>query len=641
MASRINKVIGHMVQVDNTQTRLDTQGLKNKYRKNIDIDELGDVIEHHHHEMRKRMYDVVNQNPIFIPKYQMSLHEERELALKRLQAFCGTGLFSVKAFMPGNDPREIFAAHELAGFIDGSMATKLTVQFNLFGSTLVKMGTERHYHLLDGIDRLDEIGCFGLTELGYGNNAIKMETTATYDPSDDTWIVHTPTPLAQKYWITNSAVHAKWIIVFAQTYVHGKHEGLHTFLVRMRDDNMMIQPGVRIEDMGVKMGCNGVDNGKIWFNKVKIPRSHLLNRFADLDSSDQFVCGIKKLRARFIKVADGLLSGRICIASMSNTGAMCSLATLMRYAATRLTVGPTGESDTPIMDYQLVQNAVLPLLAESICLRFGMNYVKDRYAGLDGADDPHETMVLCTVIKPMVTWQANEVGNICRERAGGQGYLSVNRLGEAISFAHAGMTAEGDNSVLFQKVAKELGARLKKGKHKFPRKLSETSNMNRAFNLLLKREKDTLLGLGATMQKKMSAGKPLFQVWMKEEADLVQKVSWSYGQRMVLEQAMKVLDKFRDVELKTVMTHLVELYAVHCVCKDTWFLMTGTLSPADAQKMQARKDELVKLVAPYALSITDSFRIPEAMFGPVGKNWEKYNVYHNFGERMTNYPLEG
>jgi hypothetical protein len=32
-----------------------------------------------------------------------------------------------------------------------------------------------------------------------------------------------------------------------------------------------------------------------------------------------------------------------------------------------------------------------------------------------------------------------------RERCGGQGYLSVNRFGELIGFAHAGMTAEGDN----------------------------------------------------------------------------------------------------------------------------------------------------------------------------------------------------
>lgn len=32
----------------------------------------------------------------------------------------------------------------------------------------------------------------------------------------------------------------------------------------MQDMNVM--PDVRIEDMGHKMGCNGVDNGKLWFD---------------------------------------------------------------------------------------------------------------------------------------------------------------------------------------------------------------------------------------------------------------------------------------------------------------------------------------------------------------------------------------
>lgn len=30
--------------------------------------------------------------------------------------------------------------------------------------------------------------------------------------------------------------------------------------------DLSICPGVRIEDMGHKMGCNGVDNGKLWFD---------------------------------------------------------------------------------------------------------------------------------------------------------------------------------------------------------------------------------------------------------------------------------------------------------------------------------------------------------------------------------------
>merc|ERR1719157_169430 len=131
-----------------------------------------------------------------IPRYNISLAEERELALRRLQRICDSEFISVLDFW--NNPLRIFAAHELAAIIDPAMTTKMTVQFNLFGGTVLKLGTERHHHLLKGIDSLEEVGCFGLTELGYGNNAVEMETTATYDPKTDEIIVNTPTPLAQK-----------------------------------------------------------------------------------------------------------------------------------------------------------------------------------------------------------------------------------------------------------------------------------------------------------------------------------------------------------------------------------------------------------------------------------------------------------
>ena len=51
-----------------------------------------------------------------------------------------------------------------------------------------------------------------------------------------------------------------------------------------------------------------------------------------------------------------------------------------------------------------------------------------------------------------------ETATTCRERCGGQGYLSCNRFGQILGFAHAGMTAEGDNRVLMMKVAKEYMA---------------------------------------------------------------------------------------------------------------------------------------------------------------------------------------
>lgn len=51
-----------------------------------------------------------------------------------------------------------------------------------------------------------------------------------------------------------------------------------------------------------------------------------------------------------------------------------------------------------------------------------------------------------------MTWNFERTASIARERCGGQGYLLCNELPLGVGFAHAGMTAEGDNSVLMQKV---------------------------------------------------------------------------------------------------------------------------------------------------------------------------------------------
>lgn len=85
----------------------------------------------------------------------------------------------------------------MGALVDGSMTTKLTVLLNLFGGTMYTLGTERHLPIAEGIDDLSVIGCFALTELGYGNNAVQMETTATYDADKSEFVINSPSVLSQ------------------------------------------------------------------------------------------------------------------------------------------------------------------------------------------------------------------------------------------------------------------------------------------------------------------------------------------------------------------------------------------------------------------------------------------------------------
>lgn len=213
------------------------------------------------------------------------------------------------------------------------------------------------------------MGCFCFTELGFGNNAPEMETTAIYDKETKQFTINCPTVMSQKYWITNGACHATHAIVFARTIVNGKNEGVNSFIVPCRDNKTLkALPGVYIEDMGVKMGLNGIDNGRLIFTHVKIPRENMLNRFNDVDEQGNFQSDLKKPSARFFKVADRLLSGRLCISAMCISAAKSTLWTTVRYSQQRLAVGESGLSDTPIMSYQLQMNALIPLIVRTVCL---------------------------------------------------------------------------------------------------------------------------------------------------------------------------------------------------------------------------------------------------------------------------------
>jgi acyl-CoA oxidase len=71
-------------------------------------------------------------------------------------------------------------------------------RFNLFGGSVLKLGSASHEAALPGIDTFDDVGCFALTEQGYGNNAVCMGTTAIFDIANDCFVINSPDAKSQK-----------------------------------------------------------------------------------------------------------------------------------------------------------------------------------------------------------------------------------------------------------------------------------------------------------------------------------------------------------------------------------------------------------------------------------------------------------
>ena len=643
--------------------RLTPNELRRLRRENrsadFDVKDLADWVDRDCLEMRKELREFLKDD-LFVGRYHDSLPEMRALALARLRKLCEKPGRFVSVMDFTTDPRRVFACHEITCQVDGSFATKLTVQFNLMGGTVLKLGTEqRHGHVLSKLDAVEEIGCFALTEVGYGNNAVKLETTSTYDEKTQEFIIHTPTPLAQKYWITNGAIDAHWAVVFAQTYIHGKHEGVQAFLVRIREADLRVCKGCTIEDMGRKLGQNGVDNAKLSFNQVRVPREALLNRVSDVDANGKFSCEISSTRGRFIAALNQLLSGRLCLSSKGVGRAKQALTIAIRYAETRLCVGEKGESDTPIMDYQLQQRALMPLLAKTYAIScVGMTYVKNRFSEETTANGSKglgkvslETEILCSGIKALNCWHSKQVAFTCRERCGGQGYLAANKFEEIIGDALAIETAEGDSSVLMMKVAKERLAMhnntLLKGRpaakevRHIPQRRDFMST-EYLLELFQFRELVMLDQLQAKMDQDMKEkGFSLFETWQMRVSDQVQATARAYVERVCLEQFLKECVNMKLKEsTRQILTKLAVLFAVDVIHTDSmWFVMNQALSTDQLPTLIDLLRELCGRDGPNGLAaqasyLVEAFSVPDHLLPPAARDWVQYNTVNNEGELL-------
>ncbi|MDQ6803530.1 MAG: acyl-CoA dehydrogenase family protein [Actinomycetota bacterium] len=443
--------------------------------------------------------DIVRERlsrPEFAPVIAMPTPEYRERVLewaKALAAEGGTALGFPVEYGGAGDPGANVASFETLALGDLSLLVKVGVQFGLWGGVVQQLGTKVHHdRYLADIGTLALPGCFAMTETGHGSNVQALGTTAAYDAATGEFVINTPVEEARKEYIGNAACHGRMAAVFAQLIVGGESHGVHALVVPIRDERGNVCPGVRIEDSGEKMGLNGVDNGRIWFDSVRVPRDALLNRYGDVTPDGRYTSPIENANKRFFTMLGALVQGRVSISSASVTTAKTALTIAIRYGLRRRQFGPPGGEEVAVLDYRTHQRRLMPALAKTYALHFAQQELTAKFhavfsggaaedgkraasgvdapatataeeprdGGRQAADAPdrdrRELESLAAAMKATTSWHAIETIQTCRESCGGAGYMSVNRFAALRADVDIFTTFEGDNTVLMLLAAKGL-----------------------------------------------------------------------------------------------------------------------------------------------------------------------------------------
>ncbi len=559
------------------------------------------------------------------------------------------------------DPGASVTAIEMLAFTDLSLMVKAGVQWGLFGGAVQSLGTARHHRqFLPDIMSYALPGCFAMTETGHGSDVARLRTTCTYDPDTETFDLHTPHEAARKDYIGNAAQDGRMAVVFAQLVTGGTSHGVHAWLVPIRDAAGDPCSGVTIGDDGPKAGLLGVDNGRLSFDHVRVPRAMLLDRYGQVAPDGTYTSSIENPTRRFFTMLGTLVRGRVSVGGAAGSATKLALEIAVRYGDTRRQFTAPGEArEVVVNDYQAHQRTLLPALARTYALHFAQGELVAAMHDLQGsdvevagaADEARQRQLESRAagLKAVQTWHATRTIQLAREACGGAGYLAENRLPQLKADTDVFTTFEGDNTVLLQLVAKGLltdhrdafGSLDGWGRAAFvaeqvretvlertaartlvqrlvdavPGRDDDVSVLDRGWQLaaLEDREKHVLDGAIRRLRRNAGTeGLSQFEVFNRVQ-DHVLAAARAHIDRIVLEAFVAGIDRTTDPAARALLSRLCDLHALTTIEADkAWFLEHGRLSPARGKALTSTVDQLLRELRPHMRTLVDAFAIPDA-----------------------------
>lgn len=586
------------------------------------------------------------------PGDHLDTEAHRAQTLEQLHLLVKSGIpeigFPVAQGGRGDVGGSVVSLEMLAGNL--SLMVKSGVQWGLFGGAVQALGTERHHErYLPSIMNLDLPGCFAMTETGHGSDVQRLRTTATYDPATEEFVVHTPHESARKEYIGNAARDGRMAVVFAQLITGGERHGVHALLVPIRDGQGAPMPGVHLSDCGRKAGLNGVDNGRITFDQVRVPRESLLNRYGDVAADGTYRSPIESTGKRFFTMLGTLIRGRISVAGTAGSTAKLALEIALRYATARRQFDRPGTSEeTVVLDYLAHQRKLLPALAKSYALHFAQEQLVQTLHDVSVSGDERAQRELesrAAGLKAVTTWHATHTIQTAREACGGAGYLAENQLPQLKADTDVFTTFEGDNTVLLQLVAKGLLTDYKDqfdelgtvGMARFvadqfvgtviertaakslvqrlidaAQRDDEDAVFDRGWQLKLfdERERHVLDGLARRLRRAAGKDADPFAVFNNAQ-DHVLRAARVHIDRVVLEAFVAGVERCSDPATAQLLERVCDLYVLSTIEEDRgWFLEHERITPRRAKAVTEAVNGLCQGLRPHAVELVEAFGLP-------------------------------
>ncbi|MHA7304142.1 acyl-CoA dehydrogenase family protein [Arthrobacter sp. TMN-49] len=535
---------------------------------------------------------------------------------------------------------------------DPSLQIKGGVQWGLFGSAVMHLGNEEHQNKwLPGIMNLEIPGSFAMTEIGHGSDVASIATTATFDAATDEFVINTPFRAAWKEFLGNAAVHGVAAVVFAQLITKGVNHGVHAFYVDLRNPaTMEFLPGIQGLDDNIKGGLNGIDNGRLAFDHVRVPRTNLLNRYGDVAADGTYSSPIASPGRRFFTMLGTLVQGRVSLNGAAVAASKVALAIAIQYATERRQFNAASDTEEVVLlDYQRHQRRLLPLLATTYAAAFAHEELllkfDDVFSGKHDTDEDRQDLeTLAAALKSLSTWHVLDTLQECREACGGAGFMVENRFTSLRADLDVYVTFEGDNTVLLQLVAKRLLADYSKefrnldfgilarfvagqaadltlhktGLRQVAQFVADSGSAQKSAKAL--RDEDTqrqmladrvqtmVADVAAALKEAAKLPKEQGAAVFNDHQNELIEAARAHAELLQWEAFTNALARTSDAGTKKVLTRLRDLFGLSLIEKHLdWYLMNGRISMQRARTLSPYINRVLAKLRPHALDLVDAF----------------------------------